>query len=828
MKKNVLKGVALSLLLGAATAGCSDEWSIAGNGAGRIDLTVDLSTAPVTASTAKHAPSRAPIKTEVTADKLSLTLTALQRQFSQTWASVAEFANPEDGFITGRYTLEAYYGTDADEGYGKPYYYGSQELEVKNASTTEVSVTATLANSIVAVEYTDAFKNFMTSYGAKIHSEGGAYFDWNESASDDLYVRPGEVTLSVSFAKPGSSETVELEAARFTAKPRYRHTVTVDVNGGAVGKAESLVITFDDTVDQKEVVLDISDAYLSVSAPVLTPAGFTDGQTFDLLEHFTPDAPVKANVMARGRIASATLTTQSSYLLAKGWPAEVDLANPGAAKEVLTACGLKTLGIWTNPDMMGIIDFSGVFAALGYVDGASNENLFTLVVKDQRGQISQPLSFGVKLKKLDLAITGGSITADGSALLQVRYNGPAPATDLVFDCKNARGTLSRMAIANVSPAVDAGSYMIKVTSPEIHLDTDLQLRASMPAAQFVGPFVIVKAPVMIMDASRMNAFGTSAYVTIDYTNPEAAAQSDATEIYLNGSRVNTAPAAAAPRRSRAVSKTVTFRIPGLAPATTYNIYAKLGDDRTFTTSLTTEEAAQIPNGNLDADVTVDGSASNWENFVVPGWGTNNPMTTSQGSNYGYCRVSGTRQTTDAHSGKAISLQTFGWGSGNTAITGVNGNMKYADPGLLHLGSSRTVRPNGYGDRQGPLTTDDLDCGIPFTSRPSSVTFWYKYSPKNSADRGLAEVWVKDADGNILASGSTELGATDSYTQVSFPLTYTSASRKAAKLYVKFLSCNDRSLLEKNSSNFNGPGWGNLGRGTYNGSTLFIDDIVLNY
>ena len=203
------------------------------------------------------------------------------------------------------------------------------------------------------------------------------------------------------------------------------------------------------------------------------------------------------------------------------------------------------------------------------------------------------------------------------------------------------------------------------------------------------------------------------------------------------------------------------------------------------------------------------------------------MTTSQGSNYAYCRISGTIQTDDSHSGKAALIRTVGWGSGNTAVGsgGNSGKTKYTDAGLLHLGATRTIRPEGYSNREGSVETVDLaPLGIDCSSRPSSMTFYYKYSPKNSADRGFAEIRTIDASGNIIAAKSENLTASNEYKELTLTLDYPSGAEKAAKIYVRFQSTDDRTYLQKNNDNFSGPGFANLSRGTYMGSQLYIDDI----
>ena len=272
-----------------------------------------------------------------------------------------------------------------------------------------------------------------------------------------------------------------------------------------------------------------------------------------------------------------------------------------------------------------------------------------------------------------------------------------------------------------------------------------------------------------------------------------------------------------------------FSFSGLTPGRTNLVRVKIGKMHSAPAEVAAEQDLQIPNGNLDADVTYDGSASHWENVVFQGWGTNNAMTTSQGANYGYVRISGTKQVdgTDAHSGKAARISTQGWGSGNTAPSIFGHTVKYLDAGLLHLGATRTTRPSGYGDRTGYLGTDDLDCGIAFASRPSAVTFWHKYEKKNDADYGVAKAFVYDAAGNVLASGEARLSS-GSYTQTTINLNYAAGAAKAAKLYVCFLSTHDSSFLVDNESYITYPPKLNLDRGEYSGSRLYIDEVELTY
>ena len=101
----------------------------------------------------------------------------------------------------------------------------------------------------------------------------------------------------------------------------------VDVNGGGAG-SETLEITFDADVDREETVnIPLDDDILNAPAPELSADGFVPGESVSFAEGMVADgADLKMNIIARGGIASVTMTTASASLLSKGWPASIDLA----------------------------------------------------------------------------------------------------------------------------------------------------------------------------------------------------------------------------------------------------------------------------------------------------------------------------------------------------------------------------------------------------------------------------------------------------------------------------------------------------------------------
>ncbi len=167
-----------------------------------------------------------------------------------------------------------------------------------------------------------------------------------------------------------------------------------------------------------------------------------------------------------------------------------------------------------------------------------------------------------------------------------------------------------------------------------------------------------------------------------------------------------------------------------------------------------------------------------------------------------------------HSGNyAAVVKTIGWG-----YSDANGGMnaKELTVGSLHLGSTPTAKGQG------------IDYGMSFASRPASMTFWYKYVPRNSADYGYVEIWVKDAAGNVIARKESNIESVGQYTEMTLELDYPSGASKASQICVVFRSSNNPDCQTITNENLTKPPFGNLGDGKYEGALLYIDDIKLNY
>lgn len=793
--------IGLSMIsLAALAPSCSEEAGGFGSGEGRIMPTVNIDTEAVTS----RAMSRAEV-TDVTKDDLSLRIAKKDGSFQKTWDKLADF-DTKQTFSVGEYTVEAFYGDPSDEGFEKPAFAGSQAISVADGQTTQVALTATPANAMFTLDYSEAFKNYMQAYSAEyVTATNTIAVPADETRP--VYVAPGQVTLNVEATTPASAKA-NFKVATVTAEAGYNYMVHVDVNGGETGSA-TLVVTFDESLATETVEIDLSEELLSAPAPALTANGFDPASQIEFIAGFGTDAKPTMNIIAMAGLKSVTMRTESASLIAKGWPAEVELLNNRDAKVV--ELGLSAIGLWKQPDKMAVIDFSGVLANI--TANADNPvSTFSITVTDALNRVSDPLTLTVRAESPNLVLNKLDNYVPGENLrVSLEFNGTAQQVrDLVkFSYVHAASGMQRnLEIVNVEAASRAmNSYIVTIATPV--LDEALALTASCGG---VSSKCTVDQANFRVAGNDNDTYATHAYVTVagtDGTTPDLSAA----KFLVKG------PDDSDYREVKATNKGSYFDIEGLTPAASHKLKVAIGNDVCRAITLNTEAVVQLPNAGFEEH----GNGSNHNEQTFANWGTNNPMTTSQGINQDYARYSGTA-TTAGRTGQGVDLRTCGWGSGNKIWISVSAStVKYIDAGLLHLGSSRTTRPSGYGDRTGYLNTDDLDCGIAFSSRPKSLSFYYKYTSQNSNDRGFAEIWVKDANGRIVATKNVSLAHASDWTQANIELDYPFGSEKGSKIYVRFQSTNQAACLEKNETNFT------LHTAqAFVASHLYIDDIELIY
>lgn len=803
MKKFFYTGLlaVATLMLG----GCSEDnggWIGEHKGGIALSLNVD-----------SEVTSRAAAKA-ISVDDLTIRLTDSDGEVQEWPAS----SFPTDNqFKVGEYTLEAFYGKEGDEGFEKPFYHDGQKLTILEGQATPVSLCASVKNSMVKVIYTESFKKFYQGYSATITTTQKSHF-YSPKEERPIYVTPGTVNNTVKATTPQGKD-IQVKGTPFKAAPKTEHSVTFNVEGTPGNSV--IRISYDESLNIEDVLIDLNDLE-TAPEPSFKAEGFTPGEHVKLVEGSTPQNPLKVNLVARAGISSVVLETSSRALRQYGWSKNVELVSADASDQAFFANhGLDVRGLYRNADKMAVIDFTHVNEYINFFAG-DNLTTFKVTLTDRFNRQLEPIVLVIESIKsvYEYGEFDKLYYYDPHLSFTFHYNGNNLDKNIKFYYRNDRGTDSEATFSSVTE-VGTDTYKVVLNVPFDEKDVILTGKYGDKTL----PEQTIQRTGNRISVNPNDVFAT--YATVGFQEVEPVTGN--VVIYSVLADGSTNELLSAPAASQ-------FKLTGLTPNTSYKLIAESNGHLSNIVELTTEAATKLPTDQFNEWIRI-GGGSNWDNWQIGDgtiWGTNNPMTTSEGANVAYVRSSGTLKTTDEceYNSKnvhpAILLRTLGWGSGNTAAGTMVGKMKYADAGMLHLGASRTTRPTSHSGVTGPVTTEDLDCGLAFESRPSALKFWYKYIPKNSADGGYALVTVYDASGNILATNHAELGTSSNYQEKSLPLSYHSGAGKAAKIYVLFLSTNKSSALEKNKNWITPPAFGNLSDGMYLGSQLYIDDIELTY
>lgn len=200
-----------------------------------------------------------------------------------------------------------------------------------------------------------------------------------------------------------------------------------------------------------------------------------------------------------------------------------------------------------------------------------------------------------------------------------------------------------------------------------------------------------------------------------------------------------------------------------------------------------------------------------EGETDPWWAVNSKKTMPDGHTAwtsNFCKnFPCTAYSTNFYSGsKSAMVYTVNVGSANTDATAVGTSV----PGEIWIGKA---------DDSGNHSVD----GHAFASRPSSVKFWYKYTPVNS-ESFAAYVVMKDASGNEIARSEKLDGkAASEWTKCEIPVLYSNTETKAASIYICFKSCVSGGVQTAVSMEIAG-----TQQTAHIGSVLRIDDVELTY
>ena len=760
--------VALGVIASLATS-CSQEapWTGATGEEGRISLKLQTDFSVATSTRANDAES--PVKPD--GERFKIKLENTDGSYSKEWENLNKF-NDEEGFPKGNYTVTATYGSEDEQGFSNPYYVGTQDITVTAGETTEHSVTATLANAMVSVRYSESFKNYFNEYSAALEAAGFTQA-FSRDESRPCYIKPGDVKVMFDITNIGGQETT-VSPATFTAQPRRHYIVTANLK--EVGEQMALLVEFEENVVAETTEIILSDELYTTPMPEIQASGFNFGETMETYESIPLEAKPEFHVIAHGGISEAKFTVQTTNGKLPAFNSEIDLANTDEAhRQLIEQSKLNCYGFFRQPEGEGSINQMGVVDMKEFIENLDpGDYTFSLSVTDGMGRVCEssiPYTLSAKVNPVNFKIDQDDsaptkFMADNIAVVVSTTN--AAAKDLLkFNAEDADGNLKNAEIIKVEDLESSDPaypysyrYVLKVDNIT---DTDCRVEAIYPKKSDILVDVVVTVPSYTVE---VDAFARRALIKIIPEDPADL------EILVNTARFyweNGQDVVQATQLTRDPEQGI-VTISGLDPAKTYDAiglsYGSKITAHCTPVKFTTEVETDVPNGDFSAanqkieikDIQVGGQykialtsytlKSSIDRKLPDGWATINDLTCWTGSRNKntWFLVPSTYET----EGK-VRLQNVGYHHDGTTPAATSGIYYCETPpkdlikaaGELFLG---TYTFDGSEHRKD---------GIPISSRPSYLQFDYSYLPEGD-DKGLAEIRLLDASGNVVAENRLEL------------------------------------------------------------------------
>lgn len=416
---------AITLPLGVMMVGCSETAGSIDSGAGYI---VPYITVDPNVVTAVKGPSQTILVDVPDTDILSLRITDQSGEYSHTWTPITDFSTTEP-LRPGTYLIEAFYGSEVEEGFDRPYFYGSSMVEVNHNQTTETSIECKLANTMIGIHYTDSYRDYFPSYSATLHSSGGGYVTFDADETKAAYLSGGNIGIGLYLVLPDGRSVSFSPTSIPNALPRYYYNLTLGLEEGK-GETPKIIVSFDEKTESDDVVIEMTEEFLNAKGPSLTPIGFDPSAVVGVAEGNIPSSPLQVAVSTLGApLERLLLTTLSPSLRAAGWPSEVNLFDmDDSTAKLLKEYGLKISDRNTLRTVGGIIDLTDVIPNLRY-DRATPGNCFILQAEDENTHITPPLGLKVDIEPVDMSVIGLSSAIIGINEAEAIIEAPSASLD---------------------------------------------------------------------------------------------------------------------------------------------------------------------------------------------------------------------------------------------------------------------------------------------------------------------------------------------------------------------------------------------------------------
>lgn len=158
--------------------------------------------------------------------------------------------DPATVIPAGVYTVTASYGNLEDEGFGKPYFTGTESFEVKGGETAEISVPVALGNTLIRIRCSENFKNYYKDYSFVLYRGNVDIAEFVKDETRAAFFDGYKVSLRGTMRTETGAEKTFAPDEYTNLAPATIYTLELDVAN--IGSS-AVTVTFNNTVETVEL-----------------------------------------------------------------------------------------------------------------------------------------------------------------------------------------------------------------------------------------------------------------------------------------------------------------------------------------------------------------------------------------------------------------------------------------------------------------------------------------------------------------------------------------------------------------------------------------------
>ncbi len=672
-------------------------------------------------------------------------------------------------FTPGAYKVVAEYrpaGFDlpAFEAY---LYRAEEKFVVRSGDRLQLDLVAKLAASKISVEFDPSFDHYYRSYSVDIRTVGVDSLRFKKGESRCGFFMPGSVRMRFNLVTQEGKELVFSPAPLAKAKAADYYKLKLKVTS-TQGDAQVIVVGSDGTNPEKEVMIEVPQYFLPKDKPEITSMkGFVSGASQSVFEGEVSQWSMAATVP--GGISSFVIRMNdgASGVLGQklGGVDAVDLA-----------------GLAADDPLRGLLKEAGFV----WCEGLNSPE-------------DAAIATNVWLDFTDAMVA----QADGSA---AQYDFNIELTDNYGQTPDDGGTGVCPCVVKAEIKIPTVLFEAPQPGDVWTAQTEFTVKTDYDAMSGVKP----KLQYRRKTATEWNN-------TTEGDNVTVTAQPNDNGMYV-----------------------LRYKMTGLQPGTDYVFRTETSGRYSGEQAVTMEADTQLPGFEYTEESVLYG-----KKLIFNSWQTRNPASAGQiqsgnlGANELTCL--NTTYLEQINGESWVAMKTAYWGRAEYRAYAWNAwqhdpSKQNITAGILYLGAynyelsskESNKSPGIQVHKYEELTSETLDRGVAFASRPTALSLDYIFQPKDddgNRDQGYICVVLYGTDAN---GAEVEIAKKEEYldphdpklssTPLTIPITYTNTELKATKIDVFFSSSENYGKDDEPKCNGT----------TYVGNILKIKNLKLNY